>query len=365
MNKTPASFLRPHLARCIALAWMTAAAPSAAQPAPGTAGTPASVAQAQALFDEAMALIKDGKYAEACPKLKKSQDLDPGMATKYRLAECYESAGLTGSAWALFLEVAADAKAAGRPDRESKARSRADALRPKVPMMTLAVPVELASLPGLRIERDGEVMPSAKWNVPLPVDPGAHMVRASAPGKKPWERSTQALGGATLQIDVPLLEADDRPPEPPPAGTGTAAPTGIPSVSSSAPPAGSTAPPPGGALDGYRVGAIVAGAVGLVGIGVGAGFGAATFAKWGEALSHCPDGPTQPCAAPASALEQEARTSGTISTAAFVAGGVGLATGALLLILAPKGAPAKEKSGVTVTPVIGQHGMMTLFQGRF
>src|SRR5690242_3704947 len=84
--------------------------------------------QAQRLFDEAMTLMKAGKFAEACPKLLQSGKLDPGMGTKYRLAECYEGAGLVGSAFALFTEVAGEAAYSGRTDRQAQARARAAAL---------------------------------------------------------------------------------------------------------------------------------------------------------------------------------------------------------------------------------------------
>ena len=77
---------RPLVALVIALAaFATTSTPARADPA--------TVARAQALFDEALALMKAGKYAEACPKLEESDQLDPGMGTEYRLAECYESDG--------------------------------------------------------------------------------------------------------------------------------------------------------------------------------------------------------------------------------------------------------------------------------
>ena len=77
---------RPLAALMIALAaFATTSTPARADPA--------TVARAQALFDEALALMKAGKYAEACPKLEESDQLDPGMGTEYRLAECYESDG--------------------------------------------------------------------------------------------------------------------------------------------------------------------------------------------------------------------------------------------------------------------------------
>src|SRR5687767_11951452 len=90
-------------------------------------------AVAQALFSEALKLMKTRGFAEACPKLEKSQELDPGMGTQYRLAECYEGLGRTASAWALFIEVADDAKRAGIAAREAQSRKRAEALEPKLP----------------------------------------------------------------------------------------------------------------------------------------------------------------------------------------------------------------------------------------
>ncbi len=56
-------------------------------------------AAAQVLFDDALKLTNAGRYAEACPKFKSAQDLDPGMATQFRLADCYEHIGKTASAW--------------------------------------------------------------------------------------------------------------------------------------------------------------------------------------------------------------------------------------------------------------------------
>ncbi|MEO8874495.1 MAG: hypothetical protein ABI461_02820, partial [Polyangiaceae bacterium] len=50
----------------------------------------ADTAAAQALFSDARKLMNDGKYADACPKLEESENLDPGMGTMYNLGDCYE-----------------------------------------------------------------------------------------------------------------------------------------------------------------------------------------------------------------------------------------------------------------------------------
>src|SRR4051812_15569899 len=75
-------------------------------------------AEAQRLFDEATKLMQDFKPALACPKFEEAQRLDPGMATQFRLAECYEKTGRLAAAFTLFREVAAAARAAKSPERE-------------------------------------------------------------------------------------------------------------------------------------------------------------------------------------------------------------------------------------------------------
>ncbi|MDB4996135.1 MAG: putative rane protein, partial [Myxococcaceae bacterium] len=100
------------------------------------AGDPAA---AQQLFSDAKKLIAENKWADACPKLEESQRLDPGMGTQFNLANCYEHVGKTASAWAAFIEVAGQAKAAGQAPREKAARDRANVLEPKLSKLTVTV----------------------------------------------------------------------------------------------------------------------------------------------------------------------------------------------------------------------------------
>lgn len=300
---------------------------------------------AQAYFDEAMALMKQGKYAEACPKLEQSQTLDPGMGTKYRLAECYESAGLVGRAWSLFSEVAVEAKAAKRADREEQARTRAEALKAKVPFLVISVSKETASLAGLRVERDGEIVDPKTFGVAAPVDPGTHTIRVSADGKKPWSESVQSLGGATLDVKLPMLAAEEA----------MAAP--------GAPSDGEAKQAP---LQGMRVGGFVAAGVGVVMLGVGAGFGVRASSLWDDALSHCRGGDKNACDGQGISLGKDASSAGTISTVGFAIGGVGLASGLVMILLAPKKSPTSaSKPGFLVAPLLGREQVGTVVQGRF
>ena len=179
------------------LAWTALDAPTARADDP---------AGAQALHDEAKALMKDGKWSAACPKLEESQRLSPAVGTRFKLADCLEHTGRTASAWANFLGVAATAKEKGQKDREIEARTRAAALEPKLSRLAIVVP-EASRVAGLDVKRDGESVGAAQWGTPLPVDPGVHEVLASAPGKRAYKAQLEIAGDAsTAKVLIPALE---------------------------------------------------------------------------------------------------------------------------------------------------------------
>src|SRR5690349_11629781 len=119
--------------------------PSAPARAEGGASDKAS---AEALFDDALRAMKEGKYAEACPKLENSQRIDPGVGTLLYLADCYEKIGRTASAWATFREAQSQAEASGQAKRAKAARERVDKLDPQLSYLTIEVAEGTRSLPG-------------------------------------------------------------------------------------------------------------------------------------------------------------------------------------------------------------------------
>lgn len=136
-------------------------------------------AAAQALFNQAKELMRQGKSAEACPKLQESNRIDPGIGTQFHLADCYEKVGRVASAWAQFLGVASQARAAGHTEREKAAQRRAEKLEPRLPRLTVAV-AEASKVAGLEIRRNGALVGAAQWGTPVPVDPGEIELTASA-----------------------------------------------------------------------------------------------------------------------------------------------------------------------------------------
>lgn len=173
-------------------------------PREARAAQPGDKAVAQALFDKGLALMNEGRHAEACPKLEESARIDPAMGTRFRLAECHEAVGKTASAWAGFVEVADLAKAAGHEARESVARVRAEALRPHLAQLVVVVD---AVTPGLEVRRDGAIVGQAQWAQKIPVDPGVTRISATAPGRKAWASDVEITPGAPMvEVHVPALD---------------------------------------------------------------------------------------------------------------------------------------------------------------
>jgi hypothetical protein len=191
----------PCLRRPVCLAAAAVFIALLAGPAPARAQTDS--AAARALFAEARTLMEKERFDEACPKFEESLRLDQGMGTQFNLAHCWEKIGRTASAWALFLDVAAAARAGDQPKREEAARARAKALEPKLTRLRIEV-TDVA--PGTQVQRDGQEVGKAAWGTGVPVDPGNHVVRVTAPGKKPWSDDIDVPAAPrTFTVTVPAL----------------------------------------------------------------------------------------------------------------------------------------------------------------
>lgn len=273
-----------------------------------------SAAAAEALFQEGRKLMDAKHYGDACPKFLASHKMAPAVGTLLNLADCYEKNGQFASAWARFHEAVALARRLGRPDREKVARDRADKLEPRLLKLTIT-----AEEPNVTVTLDGAALDPAALGSPVPVDPGKHVIEATAKGKRPFT-TTLEIGerAKSSRVEIPALEAEPEPPKEEPRR---------------APP-----PPPPAPEEGSRGGAqrtlgVIAMGAGVVGVAVGTVFGLRTSSTWSEAQTHCRG---IDCDATGVDLANQARSSGNISTVAFVAGGALLAGGAVLYFTAPR-----------------------------
>jgi hypothetical protein len=330
--------------RVVFVPFLLIAAALVMRPTPALAQTATDEAAAEALFKLARDLMAAGKYAEACPKLAESQRLDPGTGTLLNLATCYEKNGQVTSAWATYKEAALAAQNAGEASRVKLARQKAAALEPTLPTLAIVVPPS-ADRPDLQVTRDGAVVGRAAWGTPIPVDPGVHLVQASAPGRKPWQAQPRVAGaGAALSLEIPPLEPEVAAPASASQAT-TPAPSTPSGTVNAAPPrrvAETPAPAQPGATQ--RLVGFVVGGVGLAGLVAGGVAGAIAKSKNDAATSQC-NGTV--CNAQGITSLDNARGAATASTVGFIAGGALVATGVVLVLLAPH-APAA--TGWTLIP---------------
>jgi len=155
------------------------AAPAARGDVPPNA-SPAEIVAARELFRLGTEDADAGRFEEGLEKFKRVAAVKETAAVRFNLARCEEALGQTGTALADFELAEREGRQDPRAEDVSKlAHDRADALRPRVPRLTLILPSPPPQ--GMVVSLDGGKLASATLGVPLPLDPGSHVVDATAP----------------------------------------------------------------------------------------------------------------------------------------------------------------------------------------
>jgi hypothetical protein len=302
-------------------------------------------AAAEALFNKGLSEMEAGRYETACPTLKESQRLDPRMGTLFTLAECEAKGGMIASAVAhydeylrLFGRLSPQQKT-NQAGREKISAAQKAALAPLVPHVTLVVRDAPA---GTTVKWDDLVFNLPALGVPLPVNPGEHVV------------TTQATGHAASTIRVIVHKSERKevmlkigpklaPKEPTPVAAAPAVANKAESHPASAEEPSLSKEEPGS----RKVWIYGTGAVGVVGLVVGAVTGAVVLGKKGTVEDNC-EGTR--CNATGKDAADSAQSLGTVSTIGFGVGIAGLATAAMLALTEPK-SPNEAR---TWTPLVAQ-----------
>ena len=299
---------------------------------------PPAPSAAEALFEEGRTLVLSGRFAEACPRLAQSLQLDPGVGTMLWLADCYEKDGQLAAAWTQF-KGAATFAASHEDGRAGVAQRRAFRLEERLTRI-IVILLPDRNVDGLLVQRDGVPVSSHELqsgSVVLPVEPRSHTITATAPGRIPWHVTVlvpTTPGAVTVHIPLLVLPEARGEPEPPlptprvplpgPASTGTSM---------------------------LRVTGISLGALGLASAAAGAYFGLdarATYDASNEG-GHC--SPDQTCDAEGKRLRADATSAAMLSTIAFGASAGALVTGLVLYLLAPSS--RTRAPTLALTPTVG------------
>jgi hypothetical protein len=193
----------------------------------------------------------------------------------------------------------------------------------------------------VKVTMDGRLVVSKLDGRAIEVDPGPHSFIFELPGGTRAE--TTAVADERIKGKIIAVTLDTAPKAPTPS----AAPS---------PPQPARAPSQTGGSPLATIG-LVAGAAGIAGLVLGTVTGVLALST---KSSYCPNGMCEP-GHPASTIHTEE----TISTVGFVAGGILLAGGATLFLVAPKGNAERVGAKLAVGPLVSSSGGGFQFLGQW
>jgi len=299
-----------------------------------------SVPEATRLFDEGRVLADQGKFAEACERFGKSHELERAAGTMLNLGDCAERAGDLRRAWQLYDASAREYEQAGKEKSARFARSRADALAPK--LATVVVRLAEPRAGGLTVRIGGRAVPPAAEIIERLLA-GEVPIEVAAAGRAPFATTARAAVGGEVVVLVPPLRVTGgtAPPEPPPERE-----------------------PPRGPRQRGRV-LLAGGAAGLGVIALGAAGALAVAAR--SAYGQYEDelaarGCTATCSAADYAMAarhfDRAALRADLATGFVIGGGALVAAGAILYVTAPR-------ERVTIAPSASAHAAGVTASIRF
>lgn len=170
--------------------------------------TPAEIAVARRLFAEAEKYAERGQYAEAASKLREAIAIKETPGLRFHLANAEEKQGHLVEAQVEY-DRAGELIRQGEkaPDVAALLGSAKAALRARIPTVTIRVP---RGVEQPRLAIDGEPVASSLAGQPIPLNPGSHVMRVTAPKYVPFQSGLQLVEGEDRVVEARLKS------EPPP-----------------------------------------------------------------------------------------------------------------------------------------------------
>jgi len=321
------------------------------------------IALARSLGLEGVQLADAGNCATAIDKLQRAEALYHAPTMLGRLGECQVRVGKIVAGTETLQRVVREPLQPKAPkafvDAQARAQKVLDAALPKLAKLKIHVEAP----PGVRpvVKLDGEPVSSASLDVDRPADPGSHQIEASAPGFKTAKTDTilqeGGSGTATLRLEADWNAGPPPPgmPPSPPGAQGAPGPQGPPPQGYEPPPM--SGPPPAAAPESKgsskTLGFVLIG-VGGAGVALGSIFGALALGRRSTLDSAC--NPKSNCPLESQPDIDSLHSLATVSTVGFAVGGVGLATGLIVLLTSKSQAGAEVKSASTAPSAGGEPG---------
>lgn len=166
------------------------------------------ISDADRLFDEGIALFEAGKFDEACAKFELSIAKDPrALGTLMNLGRCNERRGKVATALKIYREAYDRASEANATGTRDKAQERIAALVSQTPTVVIkraGPPLEGEKL--VVADRVVALSPQGTPTAELLLDPGAHNLVLTAPGRLPYETTITLPASTATTVLLPVLE---------------------------------------------------------------------------------------------------------------------------------------------------------------
>lgn len=314
-----------------------AQAPGSAKAA--TEPSAADRAAARTLAQEGYEALTAKDYPTAIDRYKRALSLVRAPTLLRDLARAQVGLGKLVEAHENYSQILREGVAADAPPPWVKAVADAKAeiatIAPRLSWVTISV--EGPAHPKVTI--DGAPVGEGSLDVKRPEDPGRHELRAMADGYYTAKKTVTLKEGESVKI---AFELEDAPPDAAPKDEET---TGKVSVATVVDPAWRKP---------VTIGALALGGAGIV---VGSVAGIVAMTKHNKLATDCRK---KVCTPPQKAELDNFHTAGTISTIGFVAGGVGIAGGVIMLLVKPQilvqqpsDKDSVKKAGFNWSPFVG------------
>ncbi len=182
-------------------------------------------AAARDLFKQGDELQRAGHFAEALDKFQRAEQVFAAPTNELRIAECEAALGQLVESGEAYRLVVRAVLAPGSPPAFQAAVEQAKAefeqVDPRIPRLVVQV---LPTAANVRLQIDGQSVPSALLGQPMPLDPGPHKASAAAPGYAGAEQSLLLKERETRVIQLVLKQAAAPSVTPSPAPVATTVP---------------------------------------------------------------------------------------------------------------------------------------------
>jgi hypothetical protein len=303
-------------------------------------------ATARSLGQEGQQAYENKDYATAEDRFRRADKMVHAPTLVLGLARSLSAEGKYVEAQESYNRIIREGLPAGAPDvfkrALEEAKKEVDGVTSKVGAVTITVKAAGgADIPDPQVVLDEHPLNSASLGVRRAIDPGQHVLRATAEGYKAGELRFTLLEGASA--DEPLTLEKDLTATPVAAAP---APATAPTTVATSPDLTTSQPSPM-----RKMAPWIAFGVGGAGLVVGGITGILAMSKHSTLSGECKPN----CDTPASNSDLSSyHTMGAISDVGFIVAGLGGAVGAILLVTQPKAAPT---TGVRVVPVVGLGGV--------